>query len=98
MVKLVGSFKPGWYERRQIVCEGMWVDICGFLILPIGRGSRKWIGLARVRRTHGPTRQPLEFYKHDNQGNTLQASYDPITRQMRFVNNRGAEVTFTLTK
>ena len=98
MIKLVSSFKPGRYVRRQIVCKGMWVDVEGFLILPFGKGARKWVGLARVRRSHAPTPQPMAFYKHTAEGGTLRVRYDPTTREMRFTNNSGAAVTFTLTK
>ncbi len=98
MIKLVSSFKPGRYVRRQIVCQGMWVDVEGFLLLPFGKGARKWIGLARVRRSHVPTPQPMAFIRHDSHGGTLRANYDPITRRMRFTNNNGAAVTFTLMK
>ena len=80
MIKLVSSFKPGRYVRRQIVCQGMWV------------------GLARVRRSHTPTAQPMAFYKHDAHRDPQKVSYNPVTREMRFTNNNGAAVTFTLMK
>ncbi len=98
MIKLVSSFKPGHYVRRQVVCKGMWVDVEGFLILPFGKGARKWVGLARVRRSHAPAAQPMAFYKHDAHREPRKVSYNPITREMRFTNNNGAAVTFTLVK
>lgn len=98
MLKVVSSFKPGRYVRRQVVCEGMWVDVEGFLILPFGRGPRKWVGLARVSRCHAPLKDPKGFYLHHKDCKGLRVSYNPVTREMQFTNNNGAAVSFTLMK
>jgi len=95
-VKVVSSFKPGRYVRRQVVCEGMWVDVEGFLILPIGKGARKWVGLAKVKLSHAPLQQPKAFYLHDAHHKPLKVSYDPTRRKMQFTNCEGATATFTM--
>ena len=42
--------------------------------------------------------QGLSMFAWVPTGGTLRANYDPITRKMRFTNNNGAAVTFTLMK
>jgi len=76
MLKIVGSFKPGVYVRRQVVYQGAWVDIKGFLILPVGRGARKWMGLAIAKNRHD--RIPAtKFIRHNQDGTISKVGYMP---------------------
>ena len=76
MLKVVSSFKPGVYVRRQVIYQGAWVDIKGFLILPVGRGARKWLGLASVKIRHDKI-PVTNFIRHNQNGTISKVGYMP---------------------
>ena len=93
-VKAVGSFKPGVYVRHQVVCKGMWVDVRGFLFLPVGHGSRKWWGPAMVKRVKAPQVAPMAFLKHGRDPEPQKVYYHPITGMTMEVKDKGHTLKF----
>lgn len=105
-VRTVRGFKPGAYIRRQIVYRGAWVEVRGFLFLPVGRGSRKWWGPAIVKRVSAPKLEPMAFMKHGQDPEPQKVYYHPVTglalkikddgHTFEFKSKGGGETTFRL--
>ncbi len=78
-IKVVKSYKPGIYIRHQVIFNGWWSDITGFLFWPC-KGPRKWGGLARIRLVAAPSQPPTTYYRHDMAtAKPHQVDYNPLT-------------------
>lgn len=77
MLRIVKTFKPGIYIRRQVYYKNKWVTFQGFVFLPICKPPRKWAGLAWVTLASEPTPAPKVLRRHDSNGHEYLTYYNP---------------------